>query len=120
MTRNFAFVGIVALGMTAVGLWFWEPMTGPDWGWMALLCVTGATGHWLLIRCYEVVEASAVQPFAYFQLVFVTLIAIPLFGERLEPNVAIGAAIVIGAGIFTLARERRARRRAAGAARTIG
>ncbi|MEM6374219.1 MAG: DMT family transporter, partial [Pseudomonadota bacterium] len=59
-----------AILTTLVGVWYWEPMTRPDWGWMGLLCLTGALGHWLLIRCYAVAEASAVQPFAYFQLVF--------------------------------------------------
>ena len=70
--------------MTAVGIWSWEPMTAPDWGWMAALCVTGALGHWLLIRCYEVAEASAVQPFAYLQLVFGSRSsAITIFGETI-------------------------------------
>ncbi|HCQ67013.1 MAG TPA: EamA family transporter [Rhodobacteraceae bacterium] len=106
---SFFWTGVVgAIGMTLVGVWFWEPMSRPDWAWMALLCVTGALGHWLLIRCYEVVEASAVQPFAYFQLVFVTMMAIPVFGETLEPNIAIGAAMVIGAGLVAAWRERRA------------
>jgi drug/metabolite transporter (DMT)-like permease len=106
---SFFWTGTVgAVGMTLVGMWFWEPMSRPDWGWMAALCVSGALGHWLLIRCYEVVEASAVQPFAYFQLVFVTMMAIPVFGETLEPNVAVGAAMVIGAGLVAAWRERRA------------
>jgi len=105
---SFFWTGTVgAVGMTLVGAWFWQPMSRPDWGWMALLCVSGALGHWLLIRCYEVVEANAVQPFAYFQLVFVTLIAIPVFGETLEPNVAVGAVLVIGAGLVAVWRERR-------------
>ena len=95
-----------AVAMTLVGVWFWEPMIASDWAWMAALCVTGATGHWLLIRCYEVAEASAVQPFAYLQLVFAALIGITVFGEVLEPNVALGAAIVVIAGVFTLWRER--------------
>ncbi len=106
---SFFWTGTVgAAGMTLVGMWFWEPMSPPDWAWMAALCVSGAFGHWLLIRCYEVVEASAVQPFAYFQLVFVTMMAIPVFGETLEANVAIGAAMVIGAGLVAAWRERRA------------
>ena len=50
-----------AIAMTAVGIWYWEPMSPEDWRWMGLLCLTGAFGHWLLIRCYEVAEASAVQ-----------------------------------------------------------
>jgi len=86
---SFFWTGTVgAVAITLVGVWFWEPMTGPDWGWMALLCVTGALGHWLLIKCYEVAEASAVQPFAYFQLVFASTLALVVFDERIAPNVA--------------------------------
>ncbi|MCF7697755.1 DMT family transporter [Loktanella sp. M215] len=96
-----------AVAMTLIGIWFWEPMTAPDWGWMATLCVTGVTGHWLLIRCYEVAEASAVQPFAYLQLVFASVIGLTVFGEALQTHVAIGAAIVVAAGVFTLIRARR-------------
>ncbi len=95
-----------AVCMTAVGIWFWEPMTGPDWLWMGALCITGSLGHWLLIRCYEVAEASAVQPFAYFQMVFAAGVGIVLFSEDLQINVVIGALIVVGAGLFTLWRER--------------
>jgi drug/metabolite transporter (DMT)-like permease len=105
---SFFWTGTVgAAFMTAVGIWHWQPMTPPDWGWMAALCVTGATGHWLLIRCYEVAEASAVQPFAYLQLVFASSIGFLVFGDTLRPNVALGAAIVVAAGVFTLIRARK-------------
>lgn len=95
-----------AATMSAIGVWFWEPMIATDWAWMALLCVTGVAGHWLLIRCYEVAEASAVQPFAYFQLVFAALIGITIFGESIRPNVALGVVVIVSAGLFTLWRER--------------
>ncbi|WP_108835980.1 DMT family transporter [Tateyamaria sp. Alg231-49] len=105
---SFFWTGTVgAVGMTAVGLWFWEPMTSTDWIWMGALCITGSLGHWLLIRCYEVAEASAVQPFAYFQMVFAAGVGITVFGEALQINVLIGALIVVGAGLFTLWRERK-------------
>lgn len=96
-----------AVALTCIGVWYWEPMSGQDWALMGVLCVTGALGHYMLIRCYEVAEASAVQPFAYLQLVFASALGLTVFGETLRPNVAIGAAIVIGAGLFTLLRERR-------------
>jgi drug/metabolite transporter (DMT)-like permease len=95
-----------AVATTLVGVWFWEPMTAPDWRWMACLCLTGVLGHWLLIRCYEVAEASSVQPFAYFQLIFAASLGILVFGEALRPNVALGVAIIVAAGLFTLWRER--------------
>ncbi len=91
-----------AIVMTLAGIWFWEPMTATDWQWIAVLCVTGAGGHWLLIKTYEVAEASAVQPFAYLQLVFASAIGLLLLGETLRPNVAMGEAIVVSAGLFTL------------------
>lgn len=95
-----------AVVMTAVGLWYWEPMARPDWGWMGLLCLSGALGHWLLIKCYEMAEASAVQPFAYFHLVWASALGLMLFGETIHANVAIGAGIILAAGLFTLWRER--------------
>jgi drug/metabolite transporter (DMT)-like permease len=73
---------------------------------MALLCCTAALSHWLLIRSYAVAEASAVQPFAYLQLVWASAIGLLIFHEELRINVAIGAGIVVAAGIFTLWRQR--------------
>lgn len=105
---SFFWTGVMgAIAMTCVGVWFWEPMTQPDWIWMGALCITGASGHFLLIKTYEVAEASSVQPFAYLQLVFATMIGIAVFGETLALNVGIGAVIVVGAGLFTLLRSRR-------------
>jgi drug/metabolite transporter (DMT)-like permease len=107
---SFFWTGTVgSLAMTSVGVWFWEPMSTTDWGWMGLLCITGALGHWLLIKCYEVAEASAVQPFAYLQLVFVSVLGIVVFAETIRTNVAIGAALIVAAGLFTLWRERQNR-----------
>jgi drug/metabolite transporter (DMT)-like permease len=71
--------------------------------------VTGALGHYTLIKCYEVAEASSVQPFAYLQLVFASTLGIVVFGETIQANVAFGAALIVGAGLFTLWRQRQAR-----------
>ncbi len=104
---SFFWTGTVgAVTTTLIGIWFWEPMTTPDWAWMSILCCTAALGHWLLIKAYDVAEASAVQPFAYLQLVFASAIGITVFGESLEWNVAVGAVLVVAAGLFTLWRSR--------------
>ncbi len=104
---SFFWTGVVgSAAMTLVGIWFWEPMSGSNWGWMGLLCLTGVSGHWFLIKCYEVAEASAVQPFAYLQLPFSAVLGVVIFSESVRPNVAIGAGIVVAAGLFTLWRTR--------------
>ena len=106
---SFFWTGTVgAVFLTAIGIWSWEPMIASDWIWMGALCITGASGHWLMIKAYEVAEASAIQPLTYFQMVFASLVGIWIFGETLEPNVAIGALIVVAAGLFTLWRARSA------------
>lgn len=105
---SFFWTGVVgAVAMTPLGLWMWEPMASRDWIWMGALCLTGVSGHWLLIKTYEVAEASAVQPFAYLHLVFAATIGLVVFGEVLAPNVVIGAAVVVAAGVFTLWRARK-------------
>lgn len=104
---SFFYTGTVGMiVMTAIGIWYWEPISAYNWLWMGTLCLTGVLGHWLLIKTYEQAEASAVQPFAYLQLPFAAALGMFAFGETLRTNVAIGALIVIGAGLFTLWRER--------------
>ncbi|MCP5072850.1 MAG: DMT family transporter [Rhodobacteraceae bacterium] len=106
-TTSFFWTGIAgAVVMTAIGPFFWEPMSGSDWGWMALLSVTGVLGHYLLIKCYEVAEAGSVQPFAYLQLVFVSIIGLTVFHEDLRVSTAMGAGLIVCAGLYTLWRER--------------
>jgi drug/metabolite transporter (DMT)-like permease len=104
---SFFYTGVVGgIAMTPFGLMHWVWMTPADWGWMAVLCCTAALSHWLLIKAYAVAEASAIQPFAYLQLVWASAIGLFLFGETLRVNVAFGAGIVVAAGIFTLWRQR--------------
>jgi drug/metabolite transporter (DMT)-like permease len=104
---SFFWTGIIgAVGMTVVGMFHWQSMTASDWGWMGFLSVMGALGHFLLIKCYAVTEASTVQPFAYMQLVFGGTLGWLIFNDSLRWGTAIGGAIVIAAGLFTLWRER--------------
>lgn len=95
-----------AITMTLIGIWFWEPMAQGDWLWMILLCMTAAFSHFLLIRAYELAEASAVQPFAYLQLPFAAALGVLIFNETLRSNVVIGTCVVVAAGLFTLWRAR--------------
>lgn len=106
---SFFYTGVAgAVAITLVAPFWWDPMRGAaDWGWMAALCVMGAGGHYLLIKTYEVAEAGTVQPFSYFQLVFVGIIAFVLFGESPDAWTVTGAAVILSAGIYTMFRQAR-------------
>ena len=107
-STSFFWTGVVGcIAMTAIGLNFWDPVSQADWSIMLILSASGMLGHFLLIKCYEVAEASAVQPFAYLQLIWASIIGIIIFGEQITTNVFIGACIIVGAGLFTLWRERK-------------
>jgi drug/metabolite transporter (DMT)-like permease len=96
-----------AAALTLAAPFAWRPPPAGDWGWMGLLCVVSATGHYLYIRALAAAEASRLQPLAYLHLVFASGFGVILFGEGLAPATVIGAAIVIAAGLAAMRPERR-------------
>ena len=68
-----------------------------------LFAVLGYHGLTFAMRTGEV---SAVTPFRYTRLVFAMVLAMALFGERPDLGTWIGAAMVVGSGVFALHRAR--------------
>lgn len=97
---------IGAVLITAIGLPHWQAITPQDWGFVACYAATSILSNWLLQKCYETAEASAVQPFAYLHIVFASMIGITVFGETLAIPVILGTALIIVAGIWALWNEK--------------
>lgn len=103
---SFFYTGVAgAIAITLIGPFYWTWLEPLDWLLMAALCVCGMASHYFLIRAYDILEASEVQPLTYFQLVIGSVIAVSVFGETLTWNMIAGAVIVVGAGLFTVWRE---------------
>jgi drug/metabolite transporter (DMT)-like permease len=112
---SFFYTGVVgAVAMSCIGPFFWMPLTPQDWVWMVLLCLTGMSSHYCLIRAYDLLDAVVIQPLTYLQLVYAAIIGVTFFGEMLTPNMIVGALIVVGAGLFTVWRENVLARRRVG------
>ena len=106
---SFFWTGVAgAIAITCIAPFFWHPPQGADWWWMALLCITGASGHYCLISALDTTHASTIQPFAYLQLVFASAIGIVIFSDQLDRALVIGSVMIVGSGLFALNRERRA------------
>lgn len=114
-STSFFYTGVAgAAAISLVGPFFWTNLAPVDWLWMGLLCITGMSSHYFLIRAYDLLDAAAVQPLTYLQVVLAAIIGVSIFGETLNFNMVLGSVIVVAAGIFTIWRESVvARRRAA-------
>ena len=67
--------------------------------------VFGVLGYHALTYAMRTGEVSAVTPFRYTRLVFAMALAMALFGERPDLATWIGAALVVGSGIYALTRK---------------
>jgi drug/metabolite transporter (DMT)-like permease len=102
----FFYTGVAgAVAISLVGPFYWTHIMLADWFWMLTLCITGTTGHYLLIRTFDLLDAVVVQPMSYIQTVLVCLMGVFVFGEVMTLNMIVGCGIVIGAGTFTIWRE---------------
>jgi drug/metabolite transporter (DMT)-like permease len=105
---SFFWPAVIGAGLiTVLGLPNLEPIAVQDVPYLALYCCISVFSHWLLLKTYEATEAARVQPFAYLQTVFVTIIGITVFGEVLTLPVAIGTGIIVAAGLYALTLERK-------------
>lgn len=82
-----------------------------DWGDLTGALVTGLVGYVAVTAAMRVGEVSFVAPFRYSRLVFALILAAIFFDERPDALMLTGAALIIGSGLYTFARERRLRRR---------
>jgi drug/metabolite transporter (DMT)-like permease len=102
-----------AIAATAIGLPFWKTPTGDDLILLLILSSTGIIGHLFLIKSLEFAPATLLQPFNYTSLVWASLIGFAVFGEIPDGWTIAGAAIIVGAGVYVVWRERRIGRTAA-------
>ena len=78
---------------------------GHGWALLAGGTVFGTAGYHALTYAMRTGEVSAVTPFRYTRLIFAMVLAMVLFHERPDLATWIGAALVVGSGLFALTRR---------------
>ncbi|MHA6690006.1 DMT family transporter [Devosia sp. A449] len=99
-----ATIGLVMSG--AVGVFFWQPMGWNDVLMVMTIMVTTSIGHGLMMLALSMAPASVVQPFNYFSLPCAIVLSVVVFNHWIDPISLIGTAIIVGAGLVVMARER--------------
>jgi len=91
---------------TCVGPFFWKAPTLVGWGLLVLSGLMGAAAHLALIKAYEACSAPRLQPYGYTLVLWAILVGLVGLGEFPDAWTILGAAIIVGAGVFALLRER--------------
>jgi len=72
--------------------------------------IVGPVGYYMIVAAMRVGEVAVVTPFRYVRLVFAMILAVGIFGEVLDFWTLFGSGVIIGSGLFTIYRERLARK----------
>ena len=62
----------------------------------------GVTAYWALTKAMRTGEVAVVTPFRYTRLLFALILGILVFRESLDTATLVGAALVVGSGVYTL------------------
>ena len=107
---------VIGLALTTcAGPFFWTWPTPKGWGLLVLSGLLGAGAHLALIKAYEACSAPRLQPYGYTLVLWAIAVGFVALGEFPDRWTIAGAAIVVGAGVFALLRERALAARAASA-----
>jgi drug/metabolite transporter (DMT)-like permease len=103
-----ALAGSLALSL-AMPFIFVMPRSLLDAGLFCSLGLLGGAGHYLVIRAFQLGRAAVIAPLGYVELIGSTVLGFLIFGHFPDLWTWVGAAIIIGSGIYIALRERRRR-----------
>jgi drug/metabolite transporter (DMT)-like permease len=109
---TYGFASVIPAGAILLAFSGGAMMPEPRAGLLiAAALVIGVFAYYAIIAAMRVGEIAVVTPFRYTRLLFAVGIGMAVFGERPDALTYLGAALVIGSGLYTLLREARLSRR---------
>ena len=106
-TTSMVYTGVVGLVISSgVGLFHWQALDLTSLLLIGYIMLTGVVAHGMMILALSMAPASVLQPFNYTSLPWSILLSIVIFHEPIDAISLLGAAIIVGAGLVVMARER--------------
>jgi len=103
----FWFSVLLSAGAGLLAIPNWVPLEPGHWPLFVGIGVTGALGQHLITEAFRHAPAAVVAPFEYTALLWGVLLDLVIWSVLPGAVTLVGGAIVIGAGLYLLARERR-------------
>jgi drug/metabolite transporter (DMT)-like permease len=98
---------IVAVGASALAWPNWVPLHTSDWPLLLALGITGFCGQLAITVAFRHGQASAVAPFEYTALAWGVGLDWLIWQTLPQSHTWLGAAIIVGSGLFLVRREKR-------------
>jgi drug/metabolite transporter (DMT)-like permease len=106
-TTSMVYTGVVGLVISSgVGVFHWAALEPIALLLIVYIMITGVVAHGMMVYALSMAPASVLQPFNYTSLPWSILLGLVVFHEALDPISLLGAAIIAGAGLVVMARER--------------
>ena len=104
---SWAFASIIPAGLILMAVMGEAPVLPGPVQMLHLACAMalGVVAYYGLVAAMRIGDLSFVQPFRYTRILFALVVAILVFGERPDGLTLLGAAVIVGAGLYTLWRE---------------
>jgi drug/metabolite transporter (DMT)-like permease len=105
----FWFLTLLSLFAGAIGASTWKPLQGEHLWIVAGIGLTGAMGQVALTHAFRLGEASQIAPLEYAGLLWVVLLDLAIWQVLPDGMTWVGAAIIVGSGLYLIRRETAAR-----------
>ena len=90
----------------------WAPVSGIDFGLLALLGIVAMSAHMLVNRSLKLADAATVAPLQYTLLLWAIVFGWMFFGDMPRAAMLVGAGFIVASGLFIFFREQHLKRRA--------
>jgi drug/metabolite transporter (DMT)-like permease len=102
------YIAVVGFLLSSLAVpFFWQvPLSWLDLMLFVSLGIFGGFGHYFIVKALEWGPAAVIAPLNYLQLVGTAIIGYLIFSEWPDRWTWIGAAVIVGSGLYILHRER--------------
>lgn len=98
--------GFGVICLLPFAIYFWQPLTVKSSLFMFWVGFVSWAGHELLTRAHKHAEASALMPYSYSFIIYMTIFGFIIYDEVPDFYTIIGALIIISSGLIIWYRER--------------
>lgn len=93
-------VGLLVFGAPAITVTLQQQI------WLGTAVIFGVSAYWCITTALRTGDVGVVTPFRYTRMVFGVAIGVLFLGEAMTWPIGFGSALVVGAGLYTVWRER--------------